>query len=239
MTRKILGGLGLTVLLLVMAVAPANAVLVNFGVDIATDGSFVTNAGYTTSGDGFTTGSVLTTYILTIDTASVFGAGGATVTPGSASLFVDGERVGLIFLDTVDVTAQGTQFAGGMLGSPLTNVGGGVCAAAIDFTNALSCIPNLAVLGGAASTVAGDDANYFFALDAAQTASLATDSTYTIVFFNTTTNPFHFARIDGINIQADVQPPVVPVPATLLLLGTGLLGAALWGKRRFGKHVNT
>jgi len=70
-------------------------------------------------------------------------------------------------------------------------------------------------------------------------AALTTDETGalqsgTTITWTTPSGPV----VDSIVFSSDVETRPTPEPATLLLLGSGLVGVALWGRRRLAKHVN-
>ncbi|MFC1631400.1 PEP-CTERM sorting domain-containing protein [Candidatus Omnitrophota bacterium] len=202
--------------LLILGVAnSADAAIVNFGVDIYSDGTNSLPA--TDFFNGNTDGCFLhggggasSIYSLTLDTASVFGS-----VPGSvswASLFVDAKKVN--DKDASDVVVQGISVG------PLQNVPQGSAYA-----------PKKK--GGI--KLKGND-NTFFDLGAlgVNLNDLQTDSTFTVLIKNThpkdkTKREFRF---DGINIQAEV---VTPEPASTLLLGVGLAG--LFGRVKIRKRL--
>jgi len=219
---------------LVSVPGPAHAVILNFGVDIFSDGtnSLPATSFFGGDADNVANGRVLTpthvgqpgpsTYLLTLDAASVFG--GYTI--NSASLFIDGFNVDTG--DAMTVLVQGVS-----VGSLADNSGAG------------TLVP--VITGGTAATALTSDVdNTFYTLGSFITLSdLATDSTFTIQINNTHTGnsvPRQF-RIDGINLQADATliddggngghpPPFVPEPSSMLLVGLGGLGAGLFRKRK-------
>ena len=204
--------LGAVVLLAVTA-TPAHAVILNFGVDIANDGSFSLTPFYDRSDDGkFLRGgltksgkvtSVGDTYTLTLDFTSAF----TDYRINSATLFVDAKDVGSD--DNGEVWVQGT-----LLGE------------LADTRPSVSSIP-LEAGGTTLTPDKKDEDNTFFALSPEQAGQLADDSSYTVSFhnadFNTVSAGRNNFRVDGINIQVDVTHN--PEPASFLLFGLGGLGA--------------
>ena len=238
---------GLALLIGVVALPqPAHAVILNLGVDIKSDGSYVVTSFYNGSNDGDVlhggrqrTGLVIPPFInippifipgesltLTLNTAAVFG--GYQI--NSASLFVD--ALDIANDDVPHIFVQGTQLA--------------------DLSNNSGSGTRIPVQGGPVGTTAprldpGDVDNSFYTLTGSLKDTLATSTNYTVKFANAdvrtaqlflpASNDF---RVDGINIQVDAQElppppppqePVVPEPATLLLVGLSGLGAAVSGVR--------
>jgi hypothetical protein len=153
-------------------------------------------------------------YSITFDSSAVFGQ---SAFPGSAllsaSLYIDAFDVDNN--DKVNVLVNGVNL--GLLGN---------------FSSGL--IP---VAGGGYTTLAGETDNTVFDLTGALLADLATDNTFNISF--TRVGSGTRVVLDGINIQAMVSTgpggdviPGVPEPATLLFLGSGLIGFTIWGRKR-------
>jgi len=205
---------------LVMLQTPAHAVILNYGVDIFTNGSFsvlpfydISDSGKTLKG-GITGVSAGQTYTLSLNTKSKFH--GYKI--NSASLFIDAVAIGSD--DNGQVRVQGA-----LLGE------------LADTKHSVTRVPLIG--GGTAHTPEASDVdNSFFALPDNLASQLATDSTYHISFHNADFNskkagPNNF-RVDGINLQVDAT--AIPEPGSLLLFGLGSLGAiGFLGRRK--RHV--
>lgn len=202
----------------VLAAAPrvAHAAILNYGVDVLTDGSFTVTPFYADSDGGHVIKGGITgvksgqTSTFTLDTKAAFK--GYTI--NSASLFVDG--VNIDSDDNAQVRLQGS-----LIGELK------------DVPHALTRVPVKAG-GTKLSPVASDTDNTFFALSPALASQLATSSAYKVAFHNAdfnalgrSTNDF---RLEGFNFQVDAT-PIIPEPGSLVIFGLGSLGLA-WAKRR-------
>lgn len=203
----------------VLAAAPrvAHAAILNYGVDVLTDGSFTVTPFYHDSASGHvikggTTGVKFgQTSAFTLNTKAVFK--GYTI--NSASLFVDG--VNIDSDDNAEVRLQG-----GLIGE-LKNT-----------PHALTRVP-VKTGGTQLSPVASDTDNTFFTLSPALASQLATSSAYQVAFHNADFNPrgrsTNDFRVDGFNFQVDAT-PIIPEPGSLVIFGLGGLGLALAKRRR-------
>ncbi len=187
---------------------PAQAAILNLGVDILDNGSFVTTPFYDHGAGGKGLSGTGTTYTLTLNTAAIFG--GFNI--NSAHLFIDASSVNPG--DIASVKAQG--FLLGNLSD--TAIGASI----------------MPLIGGgtALSTHKNDSDNSYFVLPSSAASQLATDSTYQITFKSVNGG---FVKLEGINLQADVS-PIVPEVSSLWLLSLGLGsfgGLGLFSRKKF------
>ena len=202
-----------TLFALIAAAMPANAMILNFGVDIFDDGYSELNGFFNGDNTGMAIDGDNPILTLTINTSALFN--GYTI--NSAYLFVDAVNIGFGSPDNHRAIVQGLD-----VGALVDTVEGSTDVPIITGP------PSASVL----SPYANDVDNSFYNLgDFINLNDLATDSTFTITFSRVSGSCW----VDGINIQADVT-PVVPEPASLSILGLGFFG--LIRKFKIGKGVN-
>jgi hypothetical protein len=209
-------GLGLLLIAFTMLMAmPAGAAIVNFGVDIADNGTYSQVPGGFT---GDSTGHVINGYgddiIFTIVTTF---AAGSTIT--GAELFIDATDVG--------GNDGSYEFRVRSSGTTTTNW---VTLGSLANNTSTTEIPVLAgPFGTHAAAAAGDVDNTFFLLNPSWfNIILAEDLRLEIEVRSSNLEGWNYntddARIDGANLQVAYTTAAVPEPMSLLLLGLGLLG---------------
>ncbi len=199
----------LAVAAVILASQPANAAILNFGVDIFDNGSAALTPFYDHGHGGFGLTGTGATYTLTFVNVPTLLSG---FTVNSANLFVDASSVNPG--DITRVSAQG--FLLGNLSdtavgtSPVVLIGGGT----------------------GISPYSNDSDNSYFVLPPSAATQLGTESAFKIVFKNINGR---FVKLEGLNLQVDVS-PIVPEVSSLWLLSLGLGsfgGLGVFSRKKF------
>ena len=83
--------------------------------------------------------------------------------------------------------------------------------------------------------VADPDIRFFLFRNLADLAYAVLD--LGLLDFNDILNVAGISHVTEFGYDGGGGPPPVPEPGTMMLLGSGLIGLAGWGRKRFGKHV--